>query len=83
MSADALDPLVLARAMKALGVRSFKAAGIEVEFAPAEPSLPPTKAAKVDDELCRCGHHKHDEHVNGLCIMNGCDPTTCSPPEGK
>lgn len=55
--------------------------GFDVEFfEPQSGPTKPTKTAQVVDEKCRCGHHLYDEHVNGLCIVNGCDPVTCSPP---
>lgn len=72
--------------LRAKGVKSYRADDdrIELEFFPAVevvaaerpgPSVPPA-------DICRCGHPEH-AHMNGLCVVGGCDPSQCAPPEAK
>lgn len=63
--------------LKAKGARSFKGFGIELELAPAEPTAQKLPDA-APENLCACGHDRDTEHLNGLCIKAGCDPTTCA-----
>ena len=62
------------------GVKSYSdtpGGGFSVEFflPEAQPEMPkPTN----NPELCRCKHHLHIAHVNGLCV-EGCSTEECNP----
>lgn len=67
--------------LRSRGVKSYAKTehGYSVEFFAPEPTADkPKKDAPTD--MCRCGHHKDDDHMNGVCIRL-CDPNVCAGPE--
>lgn len=70
-------------ALRRHGVQRYKGPGLEVDFFASPVADVKSDAPKVADSKCKCGHDLVTEHNAGLCIVNGCDPLKCAPPEAS